>query len=87
MATHPVEQIPLPYRPAPGSPDCCYPTCTIHEIDLTQDSETRGWGRIAHELAACTDAKRVLELAEELIEAIDACPRLLPSKLPRMVNI
>ena len=87
MATHPVEQVQLPYPPAPGSTYRSDSTRTTHEIDLTQDSETRGWGRIAHELAACTDAKRVLELAEELIEAIDACPRLLPSKLPRMVNI
>jgi hypothetical protein len=82
MATHPVEQGQLPYPPAPGSPYRSDPTCTTHEIDLTQDSETRSWGRIAHELAACTDAKRVLELAEELIEAIDASPGFLPSKLP-----
>jgi hypothetical protein len=80
MATQPVEQVQLPYQPAPGSPYCCDPTCTTHEIDLTQDSETRDWGRIAHELAACTDAKRVLELAEELIEAIDASPGLLPNR-------
>ena len=27
MATQPVQQVQLPYQPAPGSPFCCDPNC------------------------------------------------------------
>jgi hypothetical protein len=58
----------------------------VVEIDLTADGETRAWIEIAHEVAACTDAEKLLELVGELIEAIDNCPGLLPSKMPRPVE-
>jgi hypothetical protein len=55
-------------------------------IDLTADSETRTWIEIAHEIAACTHAEKLLELVDELIEAVYNCPGLLPSKMPRPVE-
>lgn len=64
-------------------PESSAETGDVVVIDLTDCSEERTWRRIAHEAAACTDPIRLIALCEELIEAIDLCPQLLPSKLPR----